>query len=127
MMLFADESVDRPIVERLRNDGYDTLYVAELSPGITDEEVLNEANSRNALLLTEDKDFGELVYRLGRVHAGIVLIRLAGLPPISKADVVAQVMQEHGAELQGALTVISPGAVRIRKPFDSGNPPGDIA
>jgi predicted nuclease of predicted toxin-antitoxin system len=80
MILLADESVDRPIVERLRQDAHDTMYVAELAPSISDDDVLKEANSQSALLLTEDKDFGELVYRLGRVHAGIVLIRLAGLP-----------------------------------------------
>jgi Domain of unknown function (DUF5615) len=62
MILLADESVDRPIVERLRQDGHDVTYVAELSPSISDEQVLQEANTRNALLLTEDKDFGELVY-----------------------------------------------------------------
>ena len=120
MMLVADESVDRPIVELLRRNGHDTVYVAELSPSITDDEVLREANSRNALLLTEDKDFGELVYRLGRVHTGVVLIRLAGLPPSSKAETVANVLQDHAAELPGAFSVISPGAVRIRKPLESG-------
>ncbi len=123
MILLADESVDRPIVERLRHDGHDTVYVAELSPSITDDDVLREANSRNALLLTEDKDFGELVYRLGRVHAGVVLIRLAGLPLLSKAETVAKVLQEHAAELPGAFTVISPRAVRIRKPTDSQGQP----
>jgi predicted nuclease of predicted toxin-antitoxin system len=116
MILVADESVDRPIVERLRQDGHDTTYVAELAPSISDDDVLKQANSRSALLLTEDKDFGELVHRLGRVHAGIVLIRLAGLAPSAKADIVAKVIQDHAGELQGAFTVISPGAVRIRKP-----------
>lgn len=115
MISVADESVDRPIVERLRHDGHNVTYVAELSPSISDEQVLQEASIRNALLLTEDKDFGELVYRLGRVHAGVVLIRLAGLPPAVKAETVANVLQDHGTELQGAFTVISPGAVRIRK------------
>jgi predicted nuclease of predicted toxin-antitoxin system len=115
MILLADESVDQPIVERLRNDGHDTMYVAEFSPSITDDQVLQEANDRNALLLTEDKDFGELVYRLGRVHSGVVLIRLAGLPASSKADIVAKVLQDHATELSGAFSVISPGATRIRK------------
>ena len=116
MILLADESVDRPIVERLRQDGHDTTYIAEPAPSISDDQVLQEANNRGALLLTEDKDFGELVYRLGRVYAGVVLIRLAGLPPGAKADIVAKVLQDHAGELQGAFTVISPGAVRIRKP-----------
>ncbi|SRR5260221_7709327 len=120
MMLLADESVDRQIVERLRLEGHDTVYVAELSPSITDELVLQEANSRNALLITEDKDFGELVYRLGRVHIGVVLIRLAGLPPLSKADTVAKVLQDHAAELPNSFSVISPGGIRIRKPPDPG-------
>ncbi len=115
MILLADESVDSPIVERLRQDGHDVTYIAELAPSISDEQVLQEANARNAVLLTEDKDFGELVYRLGRVHAGIVLIRLAGLPAAVKADTVAKLLQDHAAELQGAFSVISPGAVRIRK------------
>ncbi len=99
----------------MRHDGHDTTYVIELAPSITDDEVLQEANSRGALLLTEDKDFGELVYRLGRVHAGVVLIRLAGLSPTAKARAVAQVLRDHGAELQRAFAVILPGAVRIRK------------
>jgi predicted nuclease of predicted toxin-antitoxin system len=120
MMLLADESVDRQIVERLRQDSHDTLYVAELSPSITDVQVLQEANNRSAVLLTEDKDFGELVYRLGQVHAGVVLIRLAGLPSLTKADIVAKVLHDHRAELPGAFSVISPGAVRIRKPAASG-------
>jgi len=121
MILLADESVDRLIVDRLRQDGHDTTYVAELAPGITDDQVLQEANTRHALLLTEDKDFGELVYRLGRVHAGVVLIRLAGLPSISKAETVAKVFQDHSTELPSSFSVISPGAVRIRKPLDSGS------
>jgi predicted nuclease of predicted toxin-antitoxin system len=103
-------------VDRLRADGHDTVYVAELSPSITDDEVLDEANARAALLLTGDKDFGELVYRLGRVHGGVVLIRLAGLATAAKADAVTAVLRDHAAELPGAFCVISPGVVRIRRP-----------
>lgn len=119
MILLADESVDRPIVERLRQDGHDVWYVAEMSPSITDEEVLAQANAQNALLLTEDKDFGELVFRLGQVHLGIVLVRLAGLPSFAKAETVAGVFRDHAPELPGAFSVITPGAVRIRKAPDS--------
>lgn len=114
MNLFADESVDRPIVDRLRQEGHDTLYVAELSPSITDDEVLQQANSRGALLITLDKDFGELVYRQGRIHAGVILLRLAGLASASKAETAAKVLQDHANELVGAFTVVSPGSVRIR-------------
>ena len=74
MNLVADENVDQPIVDRLRQDGHLVVAVAELSPSISDDEVLRQANQQSALLITGDKDFGELVYRLGRVHAGVILL-----------------------------------------------------
>jgi predicted nuclease of predicted toxin-antitoxin system len=115
MNLVADESVDRPVVERLRLDGHDVVYVAELAPSITDEAVLEQANARSALLLTADKDFGELVFRQGLVHAGVVLVRLVGLTVAGKAETVARVFQDRAGELEGAFSVISPGMVRIRR------------
>ena len=116
MKLLADEGVDAAIVARLRSDGHDVVYVAELSPGITDETVLELANADERILMTTDKDFGELVFRLRRVAFGILLVRLPGLPSTGKADAVAQVIGEHGAEMPEAFTVLSAGLVRIRPP-----------
>jgi predicted nuclease of predicted toxin-antitoxin system len=113
--LVANEGVDRPVVERLRQDGHDVVYVAELSPSITDAEVLQQANAHSAVLLTADKDFGELVFRQGLVHSGVVLLRLAGLANVTKAEIVAEICREHTAELTGAFSVVSPGQVRIRR------------
>jgi len=113
--LVADEGVDRPVVERLRQDGHDVVYVAELSPSIPDEEVLQQANVRSAVLVTADKDFGELVFRQGLVHFGVVLLRLAGLTSATKAETVAEVCLNRTAELIGAFSVVSPGQVRIRR------------
>jgi predicted RNase H-like HicB family nuclease/predicted nuclease of predicted toxin-antitoxin system len=76
--LLADEGVDAATVARLRLDGHDVTYVAELAPGITDDGVLVLANGEGRVLLTIDKDFGELVFRLRRVSAGVLLVRLAG-------------------------------------------------
>jgi len=115
MNLLADEGIHRQVVERLRHEGHHTLYVAEMSPSISDDEVLQQANASGALLITADKDFGELVFRQSRVHAGVVLIRLLGLSIAAKADIVAKVFQERAPELEGAFSVISPGVVRIRR------------
>lgn len=114
MNFLADESVDHPIVLRLREDGHDVLSIAEMEPSITDETVLSRANQRQDLLLTEDKDFGELVFRQRLVMVGIVLIRLEGLSLATKANIVSHTIQEYGQELFGAFTVISPGSIRIR-------------
>jgi predicted nuclease of predicted toxin-antitoxin system len=81
LKFLGDENLDWQIVERLRLDGHEVLYVVEMEPGLPDDEVLNLANNEGAILLTSDKDFGELVFRLRRIAAGVVLIRLFGLAP----------------------------------------------
>ena len=63
MDLVADENVDASIVTALRGANHRVIYVRELDPGIDDAQVLEMANSYGALLLTSDKDFGELVFR----------------------------------------------------------------
>lgn len=115
MKFLADENIDKPIVERLRKDGHVVLYVIEMEPSISDDEVIRQANQESALLLTADKDFGELAFRQGRIIYGVVLIRLAGLSPQRKAEVVAVAIQEHADELAQNFAVITPGAVRIRR------------
>ena len=114
MTFLADESVDQPIVVRLRDDGHDVVAVAEVAPTLPDATVLAQAIQRGDLLLTADKDFGEIVFRQRQVTAGVVLSRLAGLSPEAKARVVSGVIREREGEIPGAFTVISPGMVRIR-------------
>jgi predicted nuclease of predicted toxin-antitoxin system len=115
MNFIADESVDSQIVDWLRQDGHLVWYVAEMEPGISDGVVLDLANQKAAPLLTADKDFGELVFRRHRPMSGIVLIRLAGLSPTHKAEIVASSVNQHIAELSHAFTVITPGVIRIRR------------
>ena len=55
MILLVDESVDRQVVDRLREDGHTVSYVAEMDPGISDDDVLSLANEKEAVLLTADK------------------------------------------------------------------------
>ena len=115
MNFVADEGVDSCIVERLRQDGHRVWYVAEMAPAISDEAVLATANREAALLLTADKDFGEMVFRQRRFTRGIVLVRLAGLSAARKAEVVAGAIAEHQSELAKGFTVIAPGICRTRR------------
>jgi predicted nuclease of predicted toxin-antitoxin system len=86
-----------------------------MSPGIIDEEVLILAGDESTLLLTADKDFGELIFRQGYVKRGIVLYRLAGFSSQEKAEIVSLAISQHGGELLAAFSVITEKAVRIRK------------
>ena len=61
MKFLGDENLDWQIVERLRLEDHEVLYVVEMEPRIPDNEVLNLANNEGAILLISDKDFGELV------------------------------------------------------------------
>ena len=114
MKFVADENVDLPLIARLRKDGHDVYAVFEMSAGISDEEVLKQANQQGVVLLTGDKDFGELVYRDRRYTCGIVLIRLSGLTTTEKVEIVANVINDHASELENAFTVISQRNLRIR-------------
>ncbi|MGH7589635.1 MAG: DUF5615 family PIN-like protein [Gemmatimonadota bacterium] len=115
MRLLCDEGVDQQIVDRLRSDQHDVTYIAESAPGLSDEEVFALANQANAVLVTTDKDFGELVFRQGRVSSGVVLLRLIGISQQRKAESVATVFRTYGGELQGVFAVIEPTRVRIRR------------
>ena len=114
MNFLADENVDRQIADSLRLMGHNVEYVAEKDAGISDDEVLEMANEKTSLLLTADKDFGELVFRQRRITNGVVLIRLAGLSPSRKAEIVVSAIEKHEAELKDSFAVITPGSIRIR-------------
>jgi predicted nuclease of predicted toxin-antitoxin system len=62
----ADEGVEKEIVLALRHS-YDVIYIAEVSPSIPDEAILQKASEENRILITLDKDFGELVFRLKKI------------------------------------------------------------
>jgi predicted nuclease of predicted toxin-antitoxin system len=115
MKFLADEGVDAPIVRHLRNLGYDFLYISEFAPGITDQQVLKIAFDENRILVTIDKDFGELVFRMHQAHQGVILIRLEGNPAVEKARILEIVLESHGNEIKNSFTVIQKDLVRVRK------------
>ena len=115
MRLLADEGVDGPIVKRLRAEGHEVTYIAEMDPGVSDDAVLDFSRGTGAILVTTDRDFGELVFRQGRLHVGVLLVRLPGLAASTKASLVVAEVRRHAAELSGAFCVLSPGAFRVRR------------
>lgn len=115
MKIVADESVDRQIVSALRGEGHQVFYIAEESPGIDDERVLQRSRDATALLLTADKDFGELIFRQRLLHSGVLLIRLAGLDSEAKAMFTSNAIELHGNEMKLGFAVLSPTGLRLRR------------
>lgn len=114
MKIVADESLDFNIVQALRDVGFDVWAVVEQDPSIKDLQVLHIAFEQNALLLTEDKDFGELVVRLQLPHHGILLIRLGGFDPAIKIPLVLNALQNHLPEIASNFAVLNEIRLRIR-------------
>jgi predicted nuclease of predicted toxin-antitoxin system len=92
MNLLADEGIDKPIVDVLRNNDFDVVYILETHPGADDEFILAMANTHKRILLTQDKDFGELVFRLKNVHYGVILIKLKRYKPALEAETVLNML-----------------------------------
>lgn len=114
MNILADENIDEQIIETLRKNGYNILYVGEMAPGISDEVVLSKANKMSAVLLTADKDFGELVFRQHLISKGVILVRLSGMSPNDKSKQILAVINEHKNEIINSFTVITHNHIRIR-------------
>ena len=119
MKFLIDESVEKPIVDWLRDQKYDVMYVAESSSGITDEEVIRFANSETRILITNDKDFGELIFRQGRTTQGILLIRAANEESSNKIRLVKEVLKEVKDKLKGNFVVVNETGIRIRKIYQN--------
>ncbi len=110
----ADESVDFRIVKSLRESNYEIQAVIELDPGLSDEDVLKMANELEAILITEDKDFGELTFRLKKPNKGIILIRMSGVPIQDKINKIKLVLQNYINQLSNSFTIISENKIRIK-------------
>jgi predicted nuclease of predicted toxin-antitoxin system len=113
-MFVADESVDFRIVQHLRQRGIEIDAILEMEPSISDKEVLEIANTKNALILTEDKDFGELVFRLRLATHGVILIRLSDSPITTKLQKIDELILHYSENIGGSFTVITKDRIRIK-------------
>lgn len=115
MRFLADESCDFNLVRTLREAGHDVLAVCEILPRAEDIDVIELAVRERRVLLTEDKDFGQLVFAYGKDTRGVVFLRypVSVRPKLSRE--VIQLIERHGRKLTGCFVVVEPGRVRIRR------------
>lgn len=110
----ADESCDFAVVRELRREGYDVFAAGETTTRSDDLQLIKQAANENRVLLTEDKDFGWLVYVSQAESAGVILIRFPGNARSSLAGAILDLVRDHSRQLAGAFVVVQPGYVRIR-------------
>jgi predicted nuclease of predicted toxin-antitoxin system len=96
MRVIANENVMATVVSELRARGHDVLWIRESMPGTTDDTILARAQSEERLVLTHDKDFGELAFRYGLpAECGVILIRLGGTSRQSDFEYVLTVIDSR--------------------------------
>ena len=82
MKFLIDESSGRKLFLFLKEKGFDVKFVAEIIPRVSDKEVLEFSEKENRILVTNDKDFGELIYKQKFPHKGVILFRMRNIEPI---------------------------------------------
>jgi len=114
-LILADESVNFKIIVALRDKGYEVDAIIEETPSVKDAVVLQLANDKEALLLTYDKDFGELTFKDKISNYGIVLLRCSDQPIIKQINLLLNLLDEYGDDLSFKFTVLtSDNNIRIR-------------
>jgi len=113
MHFLADEDCDALIVRALRNDGHDVLSISELSPRAEDADVMRLGVRESRIVVTEDKDFGRLVYAQGQKTAGVILLRYPYPARRQISRDVIKLLREKGEKLAGCFVTIQPGRIRI--------------
>jgi predicted nuclease of predicted toxin-antitoxin system len=116
MRFIVDECTGPAVAHWLRSQGYDVISVFEECRGIDDEEIMDKAVAHDSILITSDKDFGQKVFREGKIHQGVILMRLSDERSHVKIDILRQLLSNHAAELSGNFVVVTEHGVRIAKP-----------
>src|SRR4051794_35108471 len=106
MTFVADESCAATVIRSLREAGHDVIAIAEIARGATDDSVLERALQEKRVLITEDHDFGELVFAQGRSSAGVMLLRFHHRSRRMKAAAVLETVEKLGSRLLGAFVVV---------------------
>lgn len=115
MQFLADESCDFAVVHALRAAGHDVVAVSEVARGAEDSVIVELARSQRRILLTEDKDFGQLVFAAARSSSGVILVRWPVAARSSLGSTIAGVVATNGDALKEAFVVVEPGRVRVTR------------
>ena len=115
MPVLADESVNYKIIKTLRNNQFEVISILEKNPGISDKAVLEQAISHQALLLTEDSDFGEWVFAHNIKPNGVIFLRYPAPNFVEITNSLIEVLNVAGDSLSNKFVVITIKKIRIRE------------
>ena len=115
MRFLVDECTGPAVARWLRSQAHEVFSVYEQARGMSDDDVIAKANSENWILITNDKDFGDKIYRDQHPHHGVVLLRLKDERTSSKIDAIKKLLDGYKDRLMDAFVVVTERRVRFAR------------
>lgn len=107
MKFLLDENISKKVAQYLKQLGHSTTRIREKFPGIPDYRVLEISNDKNLILITADKDFGELIFKSGYTSQSIILLRLKDQTSENSIKALRKVLDRDGSKITGNFVVIT--------------------
>ena len=115
LKFIVDVGVGKTIERYLQKEGYDTKAVRDVDPSMEDEQIIRVAVTEKRIVITMDKDFGELVYHSSMEHCGVLLLRLEDANGAENLEVIQSIMKNYSDRLMNCFCVFQNDKFRIRK------------
>ncbi len=115
MRFIVDECTGPAVALWLRAQGHEVFSVFDEARGMDDDAVISKAYDESWVLITNDKDFGEKVYRERRLHHGVILLRLEDERADNKINVLTRLLEGYANNLAGKFVVVTETHVRFAR------------
>jgi len=115
MKLLVDECTGPAVAHWLEQQGHDVFSVYDQARGIDDDRVIEIAQAEGRILITNDRGFGEKVFRERRPHHGVVFLRLANERSANKIRVLDQLIRLHGDAIANHFVVVTDTRIRFSR------------
>ena len=112
MRFLVDECTGKRLAILLKREGYDALFVGDSMRSASDEEIIKKCEQDGRILITDDKDFGELVFRLSRPIKGVILLRIVTVPE-RRFKALIKLLKTY--DVKNRFIVLEENAIRSRK------------
>ena len=115
MRFLVDECTGPAVAHWLIEQNHEVFSVYEKSRGMEDDYIIRKAFDENRILITNDKDFGEKVYREGRPHRGVIFLRLDDERADSKIETLRRLLEMYADQLPDRFVVVTEKQVRFAR------------
>lgn len=114
MKFLVDVGVGKKVERWLKENGYDVKSARDINPKAKDSEILKFAVNEDRMVITMDKDFGELVYNSGKLHSGVMILRLEDANGDQKVKIVKKILTEYSDKIKNKFCVFQDERLRIK-------------